>query len=152
MVCFFLTFGALVKSEGQNLSRKQTERIKTQVDLAFQKMQDLAEKLDYDALSSGVYDAHEAGFVTNGKYYSRYSDLIEDVKSNARGIDRQVISVKEKNITVLSKKFVLTTVTGIARATLADGREIAADFQWSFVFEKVDGNWKVIQSHQSVSR
>lgn len=151
-ISFLLTSGFIAQTQGQTLSERQTERIKNQVDSVFQKMVVFAEKLDFNELSSGVNDTHGAGFITNGKYYADYASLIEDVKYNARGISKQDISVKEKKITVLSDKIVLMTVSGVAKANLDDGREIAADFHWSFVYEKIDNYWKVIYSHQSTIR
>lgn len=151
-ILFLLSFGFITQAIGQTLSNRQTEQIKNQVDSMFQKMLVLAEKLEFNKLSSGVNDTHEAGFITNGKYYARYSSLIEDVKINAQGISQQDISIKEKKITVLSDKIVLMTASGVAKAKLDDGREIAADFHWSFVYEKIDNDWKVIYSHQSTTR
>lgn len=151
-ILFLLSFGFITQTKGQTLSNRQTEQIKNQVDSVFQKMVVLAENLEFNKLSSGVNDTHEAGFISNGKYYARYSALIEDVKNNAQGISHQDISVREKKITVLSDKIVLMTASGVAKANLNDGRVIAADFQWSFVYEKVDNDWKVIYSHQSTTR
>lgn len=148
---FILLFGFIDQSVGQTLSKSQTESIKNQVDSIFQKMLVLAEKLEFDELSSGVDDTHGAGFITNGKYYSEYSSLIDDVKLNAQGISQQHISIKEKKITVLSKDIVLMTATGVAKAYINDGRELAANFHWSFVYEKIDNKWKVIYSHQSTT-
>jgi hypothetical protein len=149
---FLLTVGSVAKSDGQTLSKKQTEQIKNQVDSVFQEMVVLAEKLDFDKLSPGVDDTHEAGFITNGKYYTRYSDLIDDVKSNAQGISHQDLIIKAKKITVLSDKIVLLTASGVAKARINDGREIAAGFQWSFIYEKLDKHWKVVYSHQSITQ
>lgn len=151
-ILFLLSFGFITQAEGQTLSYRQTEQIKNQVDSVFQKMLVFAEKLEFNELSSGVNDTREAGFITNGKYYARYSSLIEDVKINAQGISQQDISIKEKKITVLSDKIVLMTASGVAKANLDDGREIAANFHWSFVYEKIDNDWKVIYSHQSTTR
>lgn len=152
LISFLLSFGFITQSEGQTLSDRQTEQIKNQVDSMFQKMLVLAEKLAFNELSTGVNDKHEAGFITNRKYYARYSSLIKDLKINAQGISQQDISIKEKKITVLSDKIVLMTASGVAKANLDDGREIAADFHWSFVYEKTDNDWKVIYSHQSTTR
>lgn len=151
-ITFLLSFGFISQSKGQILSKKQTELIKNQVDSIFQEMLGLAEKLDFDKLSLGVNDTYGAGFITNGKYYTDYSTLIDDVKANARGISHQDISIKEKKITVLSDKIALMTASGVATAYITDGREIAANFHWSFVYEKIDNNWKVIYSHQSTTR
>lgn len=61
----FLTVGSVAKSNGQTLSKKQTELIKNQVDSVFLEMVVLAEKLDFDKLSLGVDDTREAGFIAN---------------------------------------------------------------------------------------
>jgi hypothetical protein len=151
-ISFVLLVGLSAQSEGQTLSKSQTELIKNEVDSIFQKMVVFAEKLDFNALSSGVDDTHEAGFITNGKYYSDYISLVSDVKLTAQGISRQAISVNEKKITVLSDRIVLMTASGISKAYITDGREITINFHWSFVYEKMDSNWKVIYSHQSTTR
>jgi hypothetical protein len=151
-ISFLLLCGLITQAEGQTLSNRQTELIKNQVDSMFQKMLVFAERLDFNAISAGVNDKHEAGFITNDKYYTRYSSLIEDMKTNTQGIDRQDISIKEKKITVLSDYIVLLTASGEAKAYLDDGRVITANFLWSFVFEKINENWKVIYSHQSTRR
>ena len=151
-IFFLLSFGFISQSKGQTLSQSQTELIKNQVDSVFQKMVVSAEKLDFDKLSSGVDDTHKAGFISNNKYYSDYSTLINDVKLNAQGISSQDISIQEKNITILSDKIVLLTSSGVAKAYINDGREIAANFYWSFIFERINNDWKVVYSHQSISR
>ena len=135
--------------EGQTISKKQTELIKNQVDSVFQKMVVYAEKLDFEKLSLGVDDTYNVGFISNNKYYSQYASLIEDTKLTALGISKQDISIKEKKITVLSEKIVILTATGTAKSYIDDGREILINFHWSFVYEKINNNWKVIQSHQS---
>jgi len=151
-ILFLLSFGFISNSKGQNLSKAQAEIVSNQVDSLFQRMVVLAEKLDFNELSSGVDDTHKAGFMSNGKYYTDYSSLIADVKSNAQGISHQDISIKEKKITVLSDNIVLLTASGVSSAKINDGREIAANFHWSFIYEKIGNDWKVIYSHQSTPR
>lgn len=148
-ISIFFLFGFVAQSQGQNVSKAQSEVIKKQVNIVFQEMVEIAEELNFDELSSGVDDKHGAGFISNGRYYTYYNTLLMDVKANAQGLNRQDISIKEKKITVLSQKNALMTVSGVARATLIDGREISAKFHWSFVYELIDTKWKVIYSHQS---
>ena len=57
-----------------------------------------AENLNFDALSLGVNDTHEAGFISNGKYYTQLSSLFDDMKFNTQGISCQVSSIKNNNI------------------------------------------------------
>ncbi len=151
-IFFLLSFGFISQSKGQTLSERQTELIKNQVDSIFKKMVVFAEKLDFDKLSSGVDDTHRAGFISNNKYYSDYLTLINDVKLNAQGINNQDISIQEKKITVLSDKIVLLTASGVSKAYINDGREVAVNFHWSFIYERINNNWKVIYSHQSTTR
>ena len=136
-------------AEAQNLTDKKVESIKTEVETFFQEMLNHGERLDYSKLTLGVDDKKSAGFITNGKYYSQYSSLIDDMKLNAQGVDRQDFSIKEKKTTVLSENIVLMTVSGTAKAILTDTREITIGIHWSFVFEKINDSWKVIHSHQS---
>lgn len=147
-----IALGFIAPLEGQTLSEKQSEQIKNRVDSVFQKMVAFAEKLDFDAISSGVDDSHGAGFITNNRYYLRYDSLVNDTKSNAQGISKQEISITEKKTTVLSDKIVLMTVSGVAKAYINDGREISVNFHWSFVYEKIGNYWKAIHSHQSTVR
>jgi hypothetical protein len=58
-ISFLVSFGFITQSEGQTLSKRQTELIKNQADSIFQKMIVFAEKLDFNKLSSGVNDKHE---------------------------------------------------------------------------------------------
>lgn len=151
-ISFLLSFGVINQLEGQSLSKSQTELIKKQVDSVFQEMLAYAEKLDFDKLTLGVNDKHKVGFISNGKYYADYSTLVNDVKLTAKGISYQDISIKDKKITVLSEKVVILTASGLSSAKINDGREIVADFHWSFVYEKTNNNWKVIYSHQSLAK
>lgn len=151
LISFLFSFSSALDIKAQTQTGQQFQSIKLEVEAIFQEMLISAEKLDYDKLSSGVDDSRNAGFIVNGKYYSRYSLLIDDLKLSAQGIGKQDISIKEKKTTVLSDKIVLMTVSGVSKATLPDSREITARFNWSFVFEKISNNWKVIYSHQSTT-
>ena len=147
---FFLQLSILVlPADAQTLTEKKVESIKNEVETVFKEMLIYAERLDYSKLSIGVDDKHSAGFIINGKYYSQYTSVIDDMKLSAQGISRQDISIKEKKTTVLSDQFVLMTVSGTSKALLNDAREIVVNFHWSIMYEKIDNNWKVIHSHQS---
>ena len=134
----------------QKLSDELIGTLKNEVDSFFYEMIDYAEKLDYDKLSSAVDDRYHAGFISNKKYYSSYSDLFNELKPNLVGVSKQVITIKEKKTTVLSDYIALMTVAGVANVILNDDRTFSNNFHWSFLYEKIDGNWKVIHSHQSL--
>jgi hypothetical protein len=139
-------------SFGQIFSNKQKSTIEKQVDSAFHKMINVAESLDYDSLNKGVDDKFQAGFITNGIYYSTFDSLILDMKSKAHGLKGQTITIQKEKITVLSESVVLLTATGIAKVDTTSGNQFTINFFWTFVYEKINGSWKVIQSHQSINR
>lgn len=62
---------------------------------------------------------------------------------------KQSIAIQKEKVTVLSDTIVLLTAYGEAKIDVSNGSSFSANFYWSFVYEKTDNNWKVIQSHQS---
>lgn len=130
----------------------QSKAIEIRVDSIFREMIKTAEILDYDKLTSGVDDRHNAGFIVGGTYYEKYDELINLLKSRSSGVAGQHIVVQKEKITVLSDSIVLLTACGESQIDLKNGTVVATKFDWSFVYKKIDNKWKVIQSHQSVSR
>ncbi|GET34308.1 hypothetical protein PbJCM13498_31710 [Prolixibacter bellariivorans] len=153
VVIFILAIlGFNFQAHSQPLSPDLITSIEYEIDATFQKMVALAEKLDYNALNQGVDDYHKAGFLVNGNYYADYATLISAVKLSAQGVSKQKLVLKDKKITVLNEQVALLTASGTSQVNLYDGREFTGDFYWSFVYEKINGEWKVIQSHQSRGR
>jgi hypothetical protein len=148
LICF-LAFGFNGQSKGQNLSNLQKSKIEKQVDSIFHTMVKAAENLDYDKISTGVDDKYNAGFIVNSSYYSKYDSLIYILKANLQSGTKQSITIQKKKITVLSDSIVLLTASGDTNVELNTGQSFNVKFLWSFVYEKINNDWKVIQSHQS---
>jgi len=134
---------------GQNISEVNKSQIEKQVDSVFHIMIKYAENLEYDKLAPGVDDKYNAGFITNGSYYTQYDSLIHTLKSKSQGITKQSIKVQREKITVLTESIVILTAFGDSKVYVDNGNTFSVKFFWSFVYEKIDNNWKVIQSHQS---
>ncbi|HEY4785397.1 MAG TPA: nuclear transport factor 2 family protein [Bacteroidales bacterium] len=147
-ICF-LILGFNGQSKGQNLTKLQKSKIEKQVDSIFQTMVKAAENVDYDKISLGVDDRHKAGFIVNNSYFTKYDSLINMLKTNSRSGTKQHIIIQNKKITVLSDNIVLLTASGETNIELATGQSFNIKFLWSFVYEKMNNDWKVIQSHQS---
>lgn len=145
----FFSLGYVCNVSGQKPSSKAIE---TRVDSVFHEMIKAGENLDYDKLTTGVDDKHRAGFIVGGTYYEKYDELIDLLKSRSSGVAGQHITVQKEKITVLSESIALLTASGESQIELKNGTVVATKFDWSFVYEKIDNQWKVIQSHQSVSR
>lgn len=144
-----LIIGLIGPSSGQNISNQQKIKIEEQVDSVFHRNIKSAEQLEFDQLSQSVDDRHHAGFIVNGSYYAQYDSLINNVKARSQGIAKQIITIREEKITLLSDRIALLTAYGDAKAEVNDGNTFTSKFFWSFVYEKTGNDWKVIQSHQS---
>ena len=148
LICL-LSLGFIEYVNGQNLTNHQKSLIEKQVDSVFHFMIKAGENLDFDILSKGVDDKYHAGFITNGSYYTQYDSLINSLKTKSQGVTRQSITIQKEKITVLSDSIVLITAFGVAEIDVSSGNPFTVKFYWSFVYEKINNNWKVIQSHQS---
>lgn len=147
-----LMFSIILGSNAQPLSNQKKLKIEQQVDSIFHASIEAAERLDYDKLSKGVDDRYNAGFIVNRSYYPQYNLLIEQLKENRQEVVQQNITIENEKITVLSDRIVLLTASGNAKAEINSGQIFNAGFLWSFVYEKINNDWKVIQSHQSNTR
>jgi len=148
---WILVFGFNVSTIGQNLTIPQKLKIEKQVDSIFNVMVKAAEKVDYNKISMGVDDRYSAGFLVNNVYYPTYESLINMLKSNMRSGAKQSITIQNKKITVLTDNIVLLTASGESKVESSTGQSLTIEFLWSFVYEKINNNWKVIQSHQSLA-
>lgn len=145
LVCFLsLTCIAQLKTNDKQYSQSELE-----VDSIFKQMIFSAEQLDYAALHQGVDDRYKVGFVSNSQFYEEYSTLKTTVNAGIQGVAKQTIVINKKKLSAISPDVVIVTAEGSSKVSLIDGREFTSSFHWSFVYQKIDGEWKVIQSHQS---
>ena len=149
LITAFMICSLIDCSSTQNLAGNQVSRIEQEIDSVFTIMVKAAETLDAQKLRQGVDDRYQAGFITNGMYYAQFDSLMNNFTSRSQGVLRQTISLQKKKITVLSGSLALLTARGEARVDAADGRTFEAKFLWSFVYARLNDQWKVIQSHQS---
>ena len=148
LICFSL-LGFVNNATGQN---QQKLKIEKQIDSIFHVMIKFADDLAFDKLTKGVDDRYNAGFIANGSYFSKYDSLINSIKIKSLGVTKQSISIQKEKITVLSENIALLTACGETKIDVNNGNSFFVKFYWSFVYEKIDNNWKVIQSHQSSVR
>lgn len=133
----------------QDISFEKNALIEKQVDSAFHSMIKAAESLEYSTLNNGVDDLHKAGFIINNSYFPEFDSLLANLKARSQGVAGQTITIQAEKITVLSETIVLLTAYGNAQLATMGGDSISTKFFWSFVYEKIKGSWKVIQSQQS---
>ena len=141
-----LFFGISTVTKGQTIPGNA--KIEQEIDTLFTSLVHAAEILDINKIANSVNDIHKAGFITNGVYYDQFDALIQDLRNRAQGDVKQSITIQKKKIAVISSSIVLLSATGVSEITINGGNPITRNFIWSFVFEKINNQWKVIQSHQ----
>lgn len=144
-----LFIGLFNITNGQTLPIKSNPGIEKEIEAVFLKSIKAAESLDVPKLVDCVDDSHHAGFITNGKYFDDFEEIANTLKSREPGSVKQVITVMKKKITVLTENIALVTASGVANITVNDGNPFNSNFFWTFVYQKINNEWKVIQSHQS---
>ena len=144
-----LFIGLFIFSNGQTVTGKSYPAIEKEIDAAFLKSIKAAESLDVPKLVNDVDDSHHAGFISNGTYFSDFDDLANILKSREPGSVKQTITVAQKKISVLAENIALVSATGVSSVEINGGNPYNVNFCWTFVYEKINNEWKVIQSHQS---
>ena len=152
LILFFNFIVSTHSSNGQNLTNQQKIELERQVDSVFHSMILDAENLEYDILSKGVDDNQHAGFITNGTYFASYDSLVCVLKTKSQGIAKQNITIQTERTTALNPSIVLLSACGESSAETYNGDRFIMKFFWTFVYEKINNQWKVIQSHQSGNR
>ncbi len=149
LVFFFVFIG---NSMGQKLSDQQKTKAEAEVGAIFKTMVKAGEALDYDALSKGVDDQNHAGFIVNNGFYTKYDSLSNLLKGRVGGVSKQSIVFQKQKITAITEDVVLVIAIGDSTVELINGTQIPLKFYWTFVYQRIEGQWKVVQSHQSGNR
>lgn len=145
----FLFIGLFNISNGQTVPFKSNPEIEKEIDAVFLNAIKVAESLDVPKLVNCVDDSHHAGFISNGNYYNDFADIANTLKYREPDSVKQSITVMKKKITVLAENIALVTASGVANIEVNGGNPFNSNFFWTFVYEKINNKWKVIQSHQS---
>ena len=145
----FLLIGLFNITNGQTVPFKSNPAIEKEIDAVFLKSIKAAETLDVPKLIDCVDDSQHAGFITNGNYFNDFEEIVNTLKSREPGSVKQSITVIKKKITVIAENIALVTATGVANITVNGGNPFSSNFFWTFVYQKINNEWKVIQSHQS---
>lgn len=149
LLFIFGIYGTVFSKE---LPRETTEKIITEVNQTFEKAIEAGEKLNVDGVAENVNDVYKTGFISNGVYFDSFDQFMTRYRAGVSGLRSQEMNVEKKKITVLSEDNALLTADGNFNAILNDGRNISGKFAWTFIYSKIDGEWKVIHSHMSNPR
>lgn len=148
----FLSFVVCGFTYSQDLSSAAIHKIEKEITLAFDKSIKSGDELDVTKISEHVNDSLKTGFIDNGIYFKSFEELMVGFKSGIKGLESQKMTIDTKKITILSENSVLLTAHGNYAAKLVDGRMFTGKFAWTFVYSKINGEWKVIHTHMSNPR
>ena len=136
----------------QELTNNQKEKIISEITALFEQNIKAAESLDSKGLNGSVNDTLKTGFIDNGKFFNSFDEVMKSFNERIKGVKSQKFSISNKKITVLTDDAALLTASGNFSVALDDGRTFTGGFAWTFVYSKLNGNWKIIHSHMSTSR
>ena len=149
LILFLLLISYSFIIRAQKITEKQKKEITIELQSTFQKNISAAENLDIQELNQAVDDRYKAGFITNGNYFPTFDSLMMGFRQNIRGINGQKINLHKKNITVLAADMALISAVGKSDIYLNSGEMFSVAIAWTFIYKKINNNWKVIYSHQS---
>jgi ketosteroid isomerase-like protein len=110
-----------------------------------------AEKVDTSDWVSFVSDAYNLGAIDSGVFYKTSKDVIDDFREGFKLLERQeLLETPEFHLAVLAPDVVVMTELSKTAVYYKDGKVFTGDFAHTMVFVKIDGEWKMIHSHQSV--
>lgn len=147
-----LLIGFCSNSFSQELLKSIKYKIENDISQVFEKSVIAGENLNVDEIKAPINDSLKAGFIDNGNYFETFAELMVGFEKGIQGLESQKMNIEKKKITVLSEKHALLTAHGNFSAKVVDGRILTGKFAWSFVYENIEGEWKVIHSHMSNPR
>lgn len=133
----------------QELTHSQKEKITSEINALFEKNINAAKNLDAEELANCVDDTLKAGFIDNGFYLNSFDEVMAGYQEAIKGIKSEEFSISNKKILILADDVALLTASGNYLVALEDGRNLTGKFAWTFVYSKVNDNWKIIHSHMS---
>ena len=145
----FLIIGFQGISFSQELTIDTKEKIAYEILEIFNESIVAGEKLDISRITKNINDTLKSGFIDNGIYFQFFEELMVEFKKGINGLENQKMNIDTKKITILSENNVLLTACGDYSTKVLDGRILSGRFAWTFVYSKINGDWKVIHSHMS---
>lgn len=113
------------------------------------RMTETADSLNADAFFEYILDSDKGVIIQNGVLFKTRSEALEAVKRGFVGIAKLKRQIDNPRVIVITPELAVLTGEGNTIATLHDGRTITNRFAVSLIFQRKDGQWKVLQGHYS---
>jgi uncharacterized protein (TIGR02246 family) len=113
------------------------------------KMMQAANSLNADAFFEYILDTDKGLIIQNGAVFKNRQEALDAVKRGFAGMTKLDRKIDNPQVTVVSPELALLVGDGTATATLNDGRVMTSRFAVSLIFQRKDGQWKVLHGHYS---
>ncbi|MCB9247623.1 MAG: nuclear transport factor 2 family protein [Ignavibacteriales bacterium] len=133
----------------EELTEAEKSKIATEINTLFEKSLKAGESLDINGITENVNDTLRAGFIDNGVYFKSFNERMSGFKNAINGIDSQEMAIVNIKITILSPNVVLLASSGNYKVKISDGRILEGKFAWTFVYSKINNEWKIVHTHMS---
>ncbi len=108
-----------------------------------------AEAADAARLYATLRDVHGLGFINNGRIYPPQDSLLNAFEDVFSHIDSQTIEFTDSRVWVISPAAAVSTNLGHGTTTDSEGIVSNYEFIWTFVYQRLDDDWKIVHSHLS---
>ncbi len=134
---------------GASLTDKDKEIIKSEIAPLMNQIVQNSESGNIDKAIEPYSNKPEFLSISNGQV-SDYSKFVEGNEQYFEAMESQEFTETLMSYTFIDKEIVIVTWGGSALAKMKDGQHIKVDpFAASLIFNKSDGNWKVVYNHES---
>jgi ketosteroid isomerase-like protein len=117
----------------------------------YKKSMEAMEKVDTSDWAAVYSDKYKLGFIDSGEFVLKSADMIKGFTEGYTHLERQELQKEiEFRLAVLAPDIVVGTDLTRTAAYFKDGKVFTGNFAHTMVLVKIDGEWKVIHTHQSV--
>lgn len=115
------------------------------------RMTEAANSLNAEAFFEYILDSDKGVIIQNGVIFKTRREALDAVKRGFVGIAKLKRQIENPRVIVITPDLAVLAGEGNTIATLNDGRTITNHFAVSVIFQRNDGQWKVLQGHYSAS-
>ncbi|OGU62851.1 MAG: hypothetical protein A2V66_07370 [Ignavibacteria bacterium RBG_13_36_8] len=137
------------KSPTHEMTEEEKDTVKEAVLTIHNNTVEMAKQADLEKTFEAACNEYGAGYINNGVMYNDIESMKAFIKPSFDKIEKQEISFDDVRVSVVAQNAALLTAHGNFIATLKDGSQFGFPFAWTFVYVKLNDQWRVIHTHQS---
>lgn len=108
-----------------------------------------AEALDVDTLVGALAENDQGALAINGQLVLTRAEAVATTRANFQGLRKIKYDLGPQHVTLLAPDTALLVATGTVTGEAESGRTFTRSFVHTVVYQRRDGVWRVLHSHQS---